>query len=425
MTKINVIRSLVLLSFLSVSLGACSRNMDEVFDKSATERVQEELSAFDRQLQSATNGWVMEYYPGGINQDHGGIPLTISFNKDGFATFRNGTDVTKAARSLYSIRKDMGITLSFDTYNNIFHQYSDPDMSAGQGRGKGLEGDFEFVLESRSIDEIILSGKKHNAIIRMYPLKKTATEYLKQANAQAAAYSEIPGIVGLKGSINGKEITGSLLSQRKFRLQVGEESAEVPFMFTDTGVKLYQPFTLAGTTVTAMTFDAETSQFKSSEGNLTLSLIRNPLGLKLEDLLGKYQFSFSKNTAEVELVLEDGVVVMKGLSNQFSLVFKYNLGLGVLEWNPHSIAPNAMAAGWASRSSQGSLSWNSSVGMYSVWNGDMANFELTFESNSYLWVSGSERLYCDAIIFWTTDGKGEFKDYGLSRFTNMKLTKVQ
>lgn len=43
----------------------------------------------------------------------------------------------------------------------------------------------------------------------MYPLKKTATEYLKQANAQVAAYSEIPGIVGLKGSINGKEITGS------------------------------------------------------------------------------------------------------------------------------------------------------------------------------------------------------------------------
>ena len=57
--------------------------------------------------------------------------------------------------SMYQIKGDMGPILSFDTYNHILHQFSDPNPD-----GLGYEGDYEFIILNVAKDKIEVKGKE-------------------------------------------------------------------------------------------------------------------------------------------------------------------------------------------------------------------------------------------------------------------------
>lgn len=56
---------------------------------------------------------------------------------------------------MYTLKHENGILLSFDTYNRIFHQFSDP-----QSDGIGFGGDYEFYVMEHTSDHIVLKGKR-------------------------------------------------------------------------------------------------------------------------------------------------------------------------------------------------------------------------------------------------------------------------
>ena len=74
------------------------------------------------------------------------------------------------ATSMYQIKGDMGPILSFDTYNHILHQFSDPNPD-----GLGYEGDYEFIILNVAKDKIELKGKKNGTKMQMIPLPNDMT----------------------------------------------------------------------------------------------------------------------------------------------------------------------------------------------------------------------------------------------------------
>ena len=64
---------------ITTVFSACSLKEDPVFDKSASLRSDENIEAVRTVLQSATNGWLMEYY-GGLS--FGGYNVMVKFEGD-------------------------------------------------------------------------------------------------------------------------------------------------------------------------------------------------------------------------------------------------------------------------------------------------------------------------------------------------------
>lgn len=138
-------------------------------------------------------------------------------------------------KSLFSIKKDIGPTLNFDTYNSLFHYFSDSDISGGAGTGKGYEGDYEFLLRSHTENEIVLRGKKTKNIIRMTRLAEDATPYLAAAIRVDEEMNRLEGVLGFSGMMNGKELALLYTDSHTFNVVYDGQETSTSFMPTATG----------------------------------------------------------------------------------------------------------------------------------------------------------------------------------------------
>lgn len=420
MKKIYILFPLLLLGIML--LNSCQKEMDDYFDKSASERMENEIVKYRDLLIKPQHGWIMEYYPGGTNQAFGGFALAVKFNENGEAVFQSSTldDVSATAKSLYSLKKDVGPTLNFDTYNDIFHYFSDPDVGSADGVGRGWVGDYEFILQSGTDSEIIMYGKKHGAAIHMYPLQEPATEYLSKAKQRRESYQMIPAVEGLTGTFADRVVKAELITSQHFVLTQDDQQVRVSFMFTDKGVKLYAPFTLNGVTVSELEWKPEERAFVSPDGILKLSLKVNPLGLRLDQLLGNYTFYYSNKMVDVSISLNQrGAIVMEGLP--FNVIFTYNTKKGALELQSQQLlsTPDVLLAIWQAGSY---LAPFLGPGLLTQWNGSESNFVLTFTDNDYVWTVSSTRVRPNAFIIWQMN-VGQYYGFGDSQYMNLRLTK--
>lgn len=167
---------LVIIGLLAATVAACSRDEESLFDKPAALRAQEAVeNAFDV-LSSNESGWEMAYFPN-LEASAKGYNMVIKFNKNGnvSVTAKNSTTtmnkiVTDTA-STWAVKSDYGPILTFDTYNDVFHAFSDP-----QENGAGLLGDYEFLILKATPELVLLKGKKHSAYSVMRPMKNTDLE---------------------------------------------------------------------------------------------------------------------------------------------------------------------------------------------------------------------------------------------------------
>ncbi len=180
MNKIFSLSVLVCLAALSFSSCVKSEE-DDIFDKSAAERLNEASALYSGYLESSKGGWVMEYYATNDTvypKDNGYIMLA-KFNADGsvvaamnnvFSGFRYIED-----KSAWEVLTDNGPVLSFNSYNNVIHTFSNPEdlaITTGTGKnetGKGALGDYEFVMVDvpENLEYIMLKGKKRGSYTRM------------------------------------------------------------------------------------------------------------------------------------------------------------------------------------------------------------------------------------------------------------------
>ncbi len=406
--------------------NSCTPEVEDYFEESASERIEKAIVKYREILSAPEYGWIMEYYPGGSSQTFGGFALSVKFFEDGKVIFQSSTseDVTTQASSTYKLMRDMGPTLNFVTYNKIFHQYSDPDVWQGDGLGKGWNGDYEFILQSGTPDEILMYGKKHGSAIHMYPLKEPASVYLQKAKDNRMKYEIIPAIEGLEGTFAGEPATAELINSQHYLLEQGDKQTRFSFMFTDKGLKIYAPIKLNGKVVDELTWDEKEKAFVSPDKNTNLKIVANPLGLRLDELLGNYTLQYNaegntKREVDVSIVAGSyGSIFMKGLP--FDIRLSYISKKGVLGITPQPIAPGVTLAVWQV-DSPGYLAVSGSNGLNTKWNGDRDNFILTFVDNGVEWMGGGTRIFARGLILWSS--AGEYKGFGDSRFIDLSLVK--
>lgn len=170
--------SATLYTLALVSLfSSCKQEVDDIFSESSAARIERAIKEGTQQLQNAPNGWVMEYF---ANPESEGYTFFMEFgNKSVNIGTRNKytNNEYKEEVSLWEVIGDNGPVLTFNSYNNLFHIFSNPqspDMNPDLS-GVGLKGDYEFVILERSDDYFLLKGKKRGTYINLTRLEEGRT----------------------------------------------------------------------------------------------------------------------------------------------------------------------------------------------------------------------------------------------------------
>ncbi|MBQ9466903.1 MAG: DUF4302 domain-containing protein [Muribaculaceae bacterium] len=260
----------------TAALTSCKNEVDDIFDKSAAERLTEGQEYFTNILSDKGGKWQMEYF---ANANEPGYVYVVTFNKDGsvkmagnnlyIARLTNASAMAPAygdQTSLWDVITDNGLTLTFNSYNRVFHLFSTPeDLSDTEASetGVGHEGDYEFNLMKYSNDTLYLTGKKRHIDIIMTRLSPEVDDraYLDEVNALPAKYFNalIPDVfITLPNGARYQTAYGSTLivsmapeaNETRTRDQDADWISYVEkhnAIITPGGLRFMEPITLYGT----------------------------------------------------------------------------------------------------------------------------------------------------------------------------------
>jgi hypothetical protein len=202
------------------------------------------------------------------------------------------------------LKQSAGPVLSFDEYNDIFHFFSDPSYDIGGGPGKGLEGDFEFLILKATADTVKLKGRKTGNIVVMTPFAKTGssswTDYIETLQAADAAMTFKQFDYLTNGKTIPVKVSGRTLTFTYENADGQEISVTVPYIITPTGYQLYAPEEIDGLTISGFTFDALTETFAAVEdANVKLVPVIPPINQTF--ISGSWYFAYSQLGAWTKL----------------------------------------------------------------------------------------------------------------------------
>lgn len=172
--KTKIICSLAAL--VALGFTACDNEEPDLFPNSAAERTEEAMTEAKEGFASNGGKWVMQYFPTNdepTREDrtprHLGYTMALEFGTDSRVRVAMRNDFTgnlyKEDTSAWEILADNGPSISFNTYNECLHAFSDPgdiSFTDDDETGKGCEGDYEFSIISLEKDgqTALLKGKK-------------------------------------------------------------------------------------------------------------------------------------------------------------------------------------------------------------------------------------------------------------------------
>ncbi|MCD7793852.1 MAG: DUF4302 domain-containing protein [Alistipes sp.] len=248
-------KKIAILSFLALPLlfTSCLFDEEDVFDKSASERIEAAKNEAKTVLEGAPNGWHVRYFPS-PTQEFGGYNVFFKFS-EGSVTIASETetDPATAETSLYTLGEDLGVTLNFDTKNSVINYFVHPRNPDGLGSTyKGMEGDYKFTVMSTSAEEVRLRGIISGNTYILTPMADDvvwATEIENYQNcAEDMAFNSYSCVV------NGQTYQ-TTLTNRRFTIKLDDENTVyAPFIYTKTGISLYEPITIDGVTAQDFTF---------------------------------------------------------------------------------------------------------------------------------------------------------------------------
>ena len=263
----------------SFLLAGCNSETESLFGESASNRIEETMNNAQQVLVSAPNGWLMKYYPSS-QQSFGGYNVLMSFSAEGEVTVSADIAAPNAkATSLYRMKEQAGPTLTLDTYNEIFHFFSDPASGVG-GLGLGMEGDYEFTIQSATPEQVVLRGKKSGNTIVMTPMPENETweSYLTEIQN---AESKI-NFIRFSYTIDGQKYE----TQKSYRTlgithEVDGENVTETFSYIQAkdGLEFYSPITIGGLEVSKLIYDSASGTWKSEDGKAVLTPEATPTAL--------------------------------------------------------------------------------------------------------------------------------------------------
>jgi hypothetical protein len=256
----------LLLALPAVLFQSCVSDQEDIFDKPSSERVSDFIAAVQDTLSNATYGWELDYYPES-HQVYGGFVYGLKFDRDQVtASFETNPDVTKS--SLYSMKKDMGPVISFDSHNPFLHFFSTP----AEGLYEGYEGDFEFVVDSLGSDVIKVHGKRSQNTMYLRKLKEDPKAYVNKVVSMGDSFNLYASV----GTIGGLE-ANVFFDVENHQLVISSADAEYAsaYAYTDKGLRLFKPLTIGGVTVSELTYDDSKLTLKAEGVDLSIG-VQNP-----------------------------------------------------------------------------------------------------------------------------------------------------
>lgn len=198
-------KSIYLAAIAAIALSSCSDDDDRIFDQSAADRLEQYKKDYTEVLTADGGLWSMEYFS---NPEEPGYVFVMKFDKNGSvdisANHKWIGGEFKHETSLWKMIADNGPVLSFNSYNTLFHIFSDPANITGpyapEGEngdidetGYGHEGDYEFQFMEVSEDgkTVRLLGKKRLYDIFLHRLDPNTNveEYLVDVKAVENRFS--------------------------------------------------------------------------------------------------------------------------------------------------------------------------------------------------------------------------------------------
>lgn len=234
--KNKVIYRGALLLLAGSLFASCTREVPDIFDVPGAQRLQEAMNEIEQTLVAAPNGWEMRYY---TQPETAGYVMLVKFDASGRVTVAAKNAATTSNRytsavSTWEVIGDNGPVITFNSYNDVMHAFSDP-----QNDGVGLGGDYEFiVLDWADANHLRLKGKKAEAYIDMYaldPAQDWEDYYAKIDAFNTIVFTNNDGAVfDFVAAGTTREVE---YAQNMF--QFTDETVPFGFIVLPTGVELY------------------------------------------------------------------------------------------------------------------------------------------------------------------------------------------
>ncbi|MDR1369032.1 MAG: DUF4302 domain-containing protein [Dysgonamonadaceae bacterium] len=253
-----------LLSGLIFILTSCVRTEADLFDESSALRLNHAVADSKELLLSANNGWVMEYFP---TNDSAGINFLIKFHQDEMAVVAAKNEYTPnytESKGAWNVIGDTGPVLTFDTYIDVLHLFSDPNKGPEENLGIGYGGDYEFIIMNISDNLIQLKSKKRGITILMHRLDENQDwqDYFKlldEMNATLFHKYAPPLSLFVADSLfilsNGISHKFDVIPYEADTIVVSKE--KLPFIVTSYGFRLIKPFNVGEVSVQTFTLSED------------------------------------------------------------------------------------------------------------------------------------------------------------------------
>lgn len=315
-----------LLACLCLLMQSCLFSEEDVFDNSSAQRAIASVENCQEVLQSASNGWLLEYYPG-ANAEIGGFSLIAKFDGEKVEMVSEmptaNYNVGEICTSLYKVSSFQGTELSFDSYNELIHMFCEPNSFTDPG----YAGDYEFIFRSVSKEKIVLTGKKHGVTLTMTPM-----------SADMSWQTYLNGITQIKNSapyltyklkIGGTEVMTILRSEHalttsKIDDRGQETTTYYPFIYTEEGFRMLQPMELNGVAMSEFRWNNDQRSFVCTDKGVDAAVeFYSPADYP--KYIGKYTMTYGSNRSNVTISqkIEGASYTLKGLP-AFDLELRFN-----------------------------------------------------------------------------------------------------
>lgn len=419
--KYNIIFRMMACAAAGALMISCVGDANPVFEKNASVRMQEALSHAQEVLMAAPHGWVMDDFMDESNTTaiKGGYTMLLKFTSDKVTAWGEMcSNPSDNYTSLYKMTTDNGPVLSFDDNNYVLHYYSTP---SGTGYNiyrqtdhyQALGGDFEFLILEAKADCVKLKGKRGGQTVNLYPLDREPAEYM----AALVKTRDEMLVTRYEDAANGLSLImdrdNRHLMFNKFDPSADVPSdtdvllAEVPFLFTDSGIRLKRSPKSAFSKVEIEGAEALINLLKGIEerdinwdsdarsvslSNLSVKGILPEGWLPYGEYIGEYLLTYNTNTTlNVKLEADEYLrtYTLSGLNPNYTLTVEYNLATGGLQLLGQIIGESGEYTYWFSPwavAAGGSLWYTTSYGMKTQL--DMASYEADKDHFTLNWVPG-------------------------------------
>ena len=285
-------KNIILLAMIGAGMAftACSNEEDMLFDQSAAERLNAASDLYSARLTAQPNGWAVQLYPTTKNESPfgNGYLVLMDFNED-YSVKCSMNNILSSGLymsdvSAWEVITDNGPVLSFNTYNDVLHTFTNPEdvgITSGFGNdetGTGIGGDYEFIIVDAPEDAsyMMLKGKKRGTYNLLTPIEegvdyeayltdvKTFQASMFPANAASNDYIHFGDSVCIfedagDGIPAIYPVGGDAVTQSSFN----------PFLVTKRGDDYYLRFrdakTFGDVTVQDYRYDVEKDIFESTD----------------------------------------------------------------------------------------------------------------------------------------------------------------